>query len=380
VAKTPVPINPDVLAWAMAQAGVDDAELAAKCGTERVIVREWRTGLARPGKSEFRKLVQRLRRPGAIYFLPEPPVDDPGLTTFRHPPGASAERRLVDREQISIRTAERIQQVSRWTRQKIAAQNSIWPDLGDLEPAAAAAHAREFLDWNVQRQFLAGTHSEVARSLRSSIENRGALVLQLQLSQDGCRGFSLADEIAPVVAVNSAYTVSARIFSMMHEVGHLVRHQQAFCQRLPDTTTERWCERFAAVFLMPQGSFTAYVEDRFDGELVADIEGVASVARRFKVSYRAAALRIEHLNLGVEGLYAEVEARTEFKGSGWSSDNTTPAVRLREWGTSYARLLIDAESQGLLGRADVLEYLNVSDGQLREVRHRLETVDTDIED
>jgi hypothetical protein len=79
----------------------------------------------------------------------------------------------------------------------------------------------------------------------------------------------------------------------------------------------------------------------------------------------------------VEGLYDHVEALAEFKGKkGFSNDNTTPAVRLREWGASYAQLLIDAERAGLLGRADVLEYLNVSDRQLREVRHRLEAADT----
>jgi hypothetical protein len=48
-------------------------------------------------------------------------------------------------------------------------------------------------------------------------------------------------------------------------------------------------------------------------------------------------------------------------------------VRLREWGTGYADLLLDAERLGLLGRTDVLEYFNLSNVQLHELRSLVET-------
>jgi Zn-dependent peptidase ImmA (M78 family) len=381
MAKTEVPLNPAVLDWAMEQAGVGDNELAHKCRTTAQAVRSWRTGRSRPGKTEFKRLVARLRRPRAIYFLPEPPADDPVMASFRHPPGATANRGLIDREQTSIRTAERIQQVARWTRERTAVQPDQWPQVGDLPAAQAARQARDFLDWDVAEQFRASSPSQVAAELRRRIEDRGTFVLQLKLSQDGCRGFSLEDDVAPVIAINSAYTIPARIFSTMHEVGHLVRHQRAFCARLPDNKVERWCERFAAVFLMPKVPFADYVEHRFGDAPVADIEEVASIARRFKVSLRAAALRVEQLELGVDGLYAQVDAKADFKGGGgFSKDNTTPAVRLREWGTGYARTITDAQSRGLLTPADALEYLNVSGGQLKDMVDRLNAIEASAEE
>jgi Zn-dependent peptidase ImmA (M78 family) len=373
MAKSEVPINPDVLAWAMEQAGIDDLDLAIRCKTSEDAVRAWRTGGAKPGKTEFKRLVGRLRRPSVIYFLPEPPADDPVVSAFRHPPGTTPDRDLIDREQTSIRTAERIQRVARWTRERTGHKIAPWPKLAGLEPAEAARQARNFLDWGVGDQIGAQSASQVAAELRGRIEDRGAFVLQLQLSQDGCRGFSLEDELAPVVAINSAYTIPARVFSMVHEVGHLVLHQPAFCLRLPDgSQTERWCERFAAAFLMPRKEFSAYVEKRFGESAVTDIDEVKSIANRFRVSLRAAALRVEQLGLGAEGLYDEVDAKADFKGSGgFSTDNTTPAVRLREWGDGYARTISDAEGQGVLSPADALEYLNVSGGQYREIRARI---------
>jgi hypothetical protein len=132
---------------------------------------------------------------------------------------------------------------------------------------------------------------------------------------------------------------------------------------------------------MPKAPFADYVVQRFGDEEIADIEEVESIARRFKVSLRAAALRIEHLNLGVEGLYARVDAQADFKGSGgFSKDNTAPAIRLREWGPSYARTIADAQDRGLLTPADALEYLNVSGGQYKDVVNRLHAIDASAEE
>jgi Zn-dependent peptidase ImmA (M78 family) len=55
----------------------------------------------------------------------------------------------------------------------------------------------------------------------------------------GCRGFSLQDTYAPVIAANSASTTEARIFWMMHEYAHLARGAPSFCARVPDSQLER---------------------------------------------------------------------------------------------------------------------------------------------
>jgi Zn-dependent peptidase ImmA (M78 family) len=377
MAKAEVPINQAVLAWAMEQSGVDEVDLAMACKTSPEAVLEWLTGEVFPGKTEFRRLVRKLRRPGAIYFLPAPPGGDPAIAAFRAPPGAEADRALIDREQTYIHTAERIRKVAGWTRERTGLPPKPWPRLGGTDPAPAAERVRSFLGWDLKSQLEERSASRVSAELRQRIEDRGALVLQLPLSQQGCRGFSLVDEVAPVVAVNSAYTVPARIFSMVHEVGHLVLHEPGFCARLADANaTERWCERFAAVLLMPEKAFREYVAERFAGSPVADLEDVKSVANKFSVSLRAAAFRVEQLGLGIEGLYDEVDAKADFKGGGgFSDDPTTPGVRLREWGEGYVRTVVAAEEGQLFSRADALEYLNVSGKQYKEIVARLDASD-----
>jgi hypothetical protein len=160
----------------------------------------------------------------------------------------------------------------------------------------------------------------------------------------------------------------------MHEYAHLARGSSSICSRVPDTALERRCEDFAAAFLMPRREFERQVDRLLGpGTTVSSLDQVARVARRFRVSLRATALRLERLGRAAEDLYARVDAEADFKGgSGFARDNTAPAIRLREWGTGYAELLLDAERQGWLGRTDVLEYLNLSNGQLSDLRGRVE--------
>ena len=372
---TYVPINGEVLAWAMDQAGVDDVELAEWCTTSPDVVEGWREGELQPAKTQFRRLVARLRRPASIYFLAEPPAADPIIRAFRSPPGATGERHLTDAELRAIQSAERIQKVARWVRERRGDQPIAIPVIESttkISDALTAAHA--FLQWRVKDQFDARSTSEVARQLRERMEDVGILVLQFPMKEAGCRGFSLHDDLAPVIAVNSAYTAEARIFSYLHEYGHLARGADSICARVPNSRVERRCEEFAAAFLMPRSAFESYIDSTYgSGATITSITQVSRIAKHFKVSLRATALRLENVGRAAPGLYDDVDAEADFKGgSGFSRDNSAAAVRLREWGAGYAELLLDAERRRFLNRTDVLEYFNLSNTQLSEIRSRVE--------
>jgi len=52
---------------------------------------------------------------------------------------------------------------------------------------------------------------------RGVLEARGVLVLQLSIGKGNVRGFSAWDDHAPIVAVNTSYHPTARIFTLFHE-------------------------------------------------------------------------------------------------------------------------------------------------------------------
>jgi Zn-dependent peptidase ImmA (M78 family) len=125
---------------------------------------------------------------------------------------------------------------------------------------------------------------------------------------------------------------------------------------------------------MPRAPLEGFLDQTIGEDwAISSTDQVAKIAKRFKVSLRATALRLERIGRAAPGLYSRVDADADFKGGGgFSKDNAAPGVRLREWGTGYAELLLDAERRGLLRRTDLLEYFNLSNRELSDLRSRVE--------
>ncbi|MEM9200716.1 MAG: ImmA/IrrE family metallo-endopeptidase [Actinomycetota bacterium] len=222
----------------------------------------------------------------------------------------------------------------------------------------------------------------VLSSLRAELENLGLLVMLFPMKEDGCRGFSLFDESVPVAVVNSAQTAEARIYTLLHEVGHLMRGESTFDTRFNDPRRiERWCDRFAAEFLLPATDLRSYVEKRF-GSLVDDLETARSVGRRFKTSLTATCIRLEELGLASTPLIGQIPRREHLKPrsdeeDGFNPDPSTAGKRLREYGESIVRDIFEAERDGRLSRLDVQRYLSLSDEKYPELRGRVDEAFTD---
>ena len=75
-----------------------------------------------------------------------------------------------------------------------------------------------------------------------------------------CRGFSLSHDVAPVIAINTWYRPSARVFSYIHELGHLLRRHDYVCGDAGDTAVERWCDSFASAFLLPESALLFFLD------------------------------------------------------------------------------------------------------------------------
>ncbi len=371
---TYVPITPSVLNWAISEAGVDVSEVAQSAGVQQDDVVAWIKGRQEPTKTQFKRVASFLKRPASFFFLPEPPEAIALPAAFRHPPGGMREPTSGELEHL--RKARRIQRVGKWLAERV--QDDRWSRepaplvQPGVSPARAAVLARSWLQWDVEEQQGAVSPTAVVRLLRSRLEDRGALTLQLSLGKTGARGFSLYDDLKPVVAINTSYTAEARLFSYGHEIGHLMRRKDAVCIGFAATRAERWCEEFSASFLLPKEALGLAIERRFGPSyFVEDLTDVRKLARDFRVSVSATAIRLENLDLGRQGLFALIpkdsDLRKEQKGGPLGTDTTRGAVRRRELGDAYFGLVMAGERDGVLGHQDVLRYLDVSDRHLRSL-------------
>lgn len=376
-----IPITGTVLRWAIAEAGFTEEELASRLKVDPGTVRRWETGPETPNTTQFRGLVQALRRPSAIFFLPEPPQRTSIQAQFRGAPGV-AQRALKPEEARWLRKARWLQQTASWLVQELGEEPpdmSSWRTTHDVEATAITERSKLGISVSVQRGWLDA--STALKQWRTRLESLGILVFQLRLGRESCRGFSLWDDLAPVIAINSAYNEAARIYTLFHEYSHLLLRTDAICVAPfrwvgpgQDEDPERWCERFAAALLLPRGDLLDYLALAFGwryGTFIRAFDQVINIARHYKVSLRAAALRLVELGAAEYSLYQEVNERaqvaeTEKRGGG-GRGLQRHEVRVQELGKRLPRILLDGLNKDILGLHDVLENIDVSTSHLADL-------------
>lgn len=232
-----------------------------------------------------------------------------------------------------------------------------WPEWRS-EKHETADDVRRHLGVTIEEIARAADERAALRLWIRAIEAAGVLVFQMsRVPVEECRGFALDDERLPVITLNGADAPQARCFTLLHELGHLLDRTGALCLLDDSQRVEQRCNAFAAAVLMPAGAVHA---------AAADLEGdpaVASVARAFKVSPVAAALRLRTLGIiGQEAVAtalrdaAEATRRAaEQTGSGGPAPHL---LKRRNLGEPYVGAVLDAmhrEAITVLDAAYLLE-------------------------
>jgi hypothetical protein len=188
------------------------------------------------------------------------------------------------------------------------------------------------------------------------------------MGEESCRGLSIWDDAAPLVAINTFWVAEARVFTLLHELAHLSSRTNSACaedpvQRLSAADrTERWCDRGAAAVLIPAEALTsvlsAHAEPKGPGR---DLTRVSRIATQFRVSRRAAALRLIEHRLAPWSLFRSIPPHGErLQRGGGGVGRTRAETRRQQYGQRTMTLFRDALENDVLGASDVVDYLDVS--------------------
>lgn len=380
MAGNTVPITAQVLAWAREEAGLTQIELADRAKLDVDGLKAWEAAESHPTKGQFSRLVGALKRPSALFFLPEPPIQAGMPTSLRSAP-ALGNHKLGPEEARQIRWARRLQELTSWV---LKDGGSPEVQLGryrpSQDPVGVAAVERSQSGISTEEQLAWTSVSEAFRAWRGHLEDQGILVLQLTMGKDSIRGFGAWDDYAPLVAVNTAYHPTARIFTLFHEVAHLLTRTDAACQSFvvpgqQEGSIERWCERYAAAYLLPEDSLKM-VAGKYGVTTsirTADPETARLIANRFSVSTRATATRLQEVGLAEPTLYSAVASQLsgrDWNKSGGGRGGGQPAheKRIGQLGTRLPSALLSAANRGRLTTRDLADYLQLKTGQLEDLK------------
>lgn len=226
--------------------------------------------------------------------------------------------------------------------------------------------------WSTTDQRQATSKIAVFKNLRRAIENREIAVVLRSAGEASFAGFSLSSQVAPMICLNKDYGLgSLRSFTLLHELAHITRHDDEFCDR-DRFWTETWCNRFASAFLLPANDVREYFsKSALKFATAKDTEPARRVANYFKVSWAAAAVSLERLEIAPQGFASYVvSTRPEPRESGFSASGglRTHQLRLEEFGRHYTGTMLAAASEDRLHSADLKRRLSVREDQLTSLR------------
>jgi Zn-dependent peptidase ImmA (M78 family) len=283
-----MPVTPALIAWARERAGLSLEEAAAKFKK----IASWESGEGGPTYPQLEALAEAFKVPVAVFFFPKPPKVPPITESFRTLPAAQLQE-IVPRIRLLLRKAKAFQiSLAELNEGRNPAERLITRDLraSPETPAADLAKSvRDYLGIGIDQQ-RAWPSAEVAlEGWRAAFAKVGVFVFKDAFKAPRYAGFCLHDREFPIIYVNNSAAKERQIFTLFHELGHLLFHTSGIDFRSDDLLSrlvgdarriEVLCNRFAGVFLVPDDALAETMRGR-----VADEATARALAREFNVSW-----------------------------------------------------------------------------------------------
>jgi Zn-dependent peptidase ImmA (M78 family)/transcriptional regulator with XRE-family HTH domain len=292
--KTIIPVNPVMLRWARETAGLQVEIVAQKLNKDVKDILSWESEPRKdsPTYVQLEKLAYEIyKRPLAIFFFPEPPQEESPKQSFRTLPEQEI-LMLTPRLRFLIRQA-RLQQLNlselydniNPVARHIIRGLSFSPNISVLE---MASNVRKYFNIDLITQFSWKNVGMAFKNWRNILEEHGIFVFKEAFKTDDFSGFCLYDKQFPVIYVDNSKPDSRQIFTLFHELAHLLlgtggvdtrlEHYIKFLQG-DNRAIEILCNRFGGEFLVPDSDFN----QRIVGVSIND-ESIQRLADQYCVS------------------------------------------------------------------------------------------------
>lgn len=373
-------INPEVLLWARESAGfrVEEAAKKAQLKSEKLLACEY--GEQRLTISQLRKLSNVYKRPLAFFYLPKPPVSeiDSDIQDFR---------RLNAEEEKSFSPELRIEIRKTKYRREVALE--LFNDLEieipefnlktslDSNIIATGSYIRTFLEVTQKRQKELKNDYEALNYWREAIELKGVLIFQATLNIKEMRGLSIAEFPLPIILVNRERVVKARVFTMLHELTHIMLRSVGICDLETQSKIEVFCNAVAGEVLVPTellNETEIYKKNKREEDW--NKESILRLADYFSVSREVILRRLltnqkisqdfyqSKRNQWLKDYEKSQETEVDKKSSGFAPPHTDAISKV---GRSFTRLVLNNYYQNNIGLSEVSDYLGVKAKHLPKI-------------
>lgn len=375
-----ISVNPSILTWARESIGMDKETVGEKLDEDVGFIERLENGDEKPRLSQLKSLAKYYKRPLAVFFLPEPPKEPSYPADFRTLPERE-ELPLSKKTRLAIRKAWRIQNLTEELKGKF--QEDITSYMGKVDvssdPEEVSKKLRDWIGISIEEQMKWDDKREALEKWINALENIGVLVTQHSMPIDEARAFSVKNKKIPIITVNTKDTVKGRIFSLFHEMGHVLLDIEGLCMPFKSlqwgnndnrrTQTEDieeieiFCNHLAGAFLAPKDSLLDLKTVKRNKSNEWSEQRLGIISNKFKVSKEVILRRLLIFNRTDKDFYQKkrrewkrkAKERREKKGG----FRRVPRECVKENSKYFVSTVLDSYKNNEITYSDVSDYLDV---------------------
>jgi Zn-dependent peptidase ImmA (M78 family) len=291
-----VQIASDRYIWAIQRAGYSMDTYINK--HPKITVSKWINGEKQPTIKQLEDFAKSVNVPFGFLFLPTTPQEEIPFPMFR------GNARIGEFNLNVYDTVVKVAQKQDWLEDYLKENDiEICPFVATMSiknsVQEVVVELRKILNLNDTWAFSLSNSNEAVNKLSNIIEDVGVFLtyngvvgnnVRRQISVQDCRGFALVNKIAPYIFINNSDSKSAQLFTLIHELAHIlvgISAGYAGDAGYEHDYTEKFCDQVAAEFLVPSNLL----------KTVWDNDGIPSAAKKFKVSELVIARRAHDIGL-----------------------------------------------------------------------------------
>lgn len=375
-----VKINPEALKWARIDSGYTYSNLPNKIKSK---FPEWESGNVMPTWNQLCDISNYFKRPTAFFFRTRFP-EHINMDLIEY-------RKLKDAQYV-----EKSPTLTIGIRESIYKREKFLKLLEDMHHSKnifsrhalktdnatdLSNHMRDILDvpLNEQKSWLHNNgrrdslHYNFLNQWKDNISSKlGILIFEIpRVSLEEMRAICIYYDEHPIILLNSADSPNARIFSLFHELTHLLFGESAICDVKSDNSKEWFCNSVAGEFLIPKN-------DLKNNPLVKCSDGkwtdekILRLSHEYGVSKETIFLRLISIKKAEQEDYIQMKEKWMLNRKRSVFQGGSPVLNQMKYnGRLYTSVMLSAYENGIISSVEFSQNIGLRLKHIDELYEKL---------
>jgi len=377
-----IKINHKLLIWARETLALTKNQASERTGISINRLTQLEEGDKSPTLDELKLFSKEYKRTIATLLLSEPPKEKP-LPKDRRTIDSTNIGSFHEKTIIAVRKARALAQSFIELRKEFGIEIPKLKIAASIEdnPKIIAEKIRGLMHLSEIREI--DNINFALEGYIEKVESLGVAVFQLSLTQDKLRGFSIIDDIIPIIGIKRGQEAPhSKTFTLFHELGHILLNEGGLCDLTENTEieVEKWCNAFSSEVLIPTKELLEMgkvMEQKMERNKIWKQMDLIKLGNYFHVGPLAILRSLLENNLTTKSFYNEKHQawnKPQFGKAKEPKGRELSKESLKERGRTYVSLAFSAYDQNRIDLKDLSDFLGLKLSYIPKTRQLLNAI------